>query len=190
MKTLDALTHSENSFEGQKSYEVTKIVLRRHPFVLLVRFVGMAFLALAPPFLWALLGDLLTTLGLRSVAIAAGALYALVWWYGLFYRITMYLLDVWIVTDHRVIDSQQFGLFRRTHAELNLGKIQDISVSVKGGMPTLLDYGDVEIQTAAADKKFLFEQVPHPHHVKDLIMKAHTRYVADHPHGKETHMEV
>ena len=115
------------------------------------------------------------------------AIFYLSWWFGVFYAVTMYLLDIWMVTDHRVIDSEQHGFFRRTVAELHLSKIQDISVEIRGIIPTFLDYGDLEIQTAGTSEKFFFKQIPHPNEVKDIIMEAHNQFIRVHPDDVEVH---
>lgn len=99
----------------------------------------------------------------------------------------MYLLDIWIVTDHRIIDSEQHGFFKRTVAELSLSKIQDISVEISGLIPTFLDYGNLEIQTAGTENKFMFKQIPHPNEVKDIIMNLHNEFLRIHKDGIEVH---
>ena len=69
------------------------------------------------------------------------------WLYGFLLWID-YWLDVWIVTDERVINIEQKGLFSRSVSELHFYNVQDVTTSVRGVIPTLLNYGDVEVQTA------------------------------------------
>lgn len=185
------LRDTHYSFDGKKPYENVLLLLFRHWFVLVSRFLVFVFLALLPFVLYAFVQKYLEPYqGLEPLFWFLIAVYFLWWWYGLFYSLTMYLLDTWIVTDHRILDSEQHGFFRRSVAELNLAKIQDISVSVKGFIPTLLDFGDLEIQTAGAENKFHFKQVPHPNQVKDQIMHAHNQYVAVHKGNIEIHEEA
>lgn len=99
----------------------------------------------------------------------------------------MYLLDTWIITNHRVIDSEQHGFFNRTVAELSLAKIQDVSTDIQGPLATWLKYGNLDIQTAGTIDKFTFKQIPDPVAVKDMLMHAHNEYVAEHPNGIEVH---
>lgn len=82
-----------------------------------------------------------------------------------------YYLDVWIITDKRIVNIEQKGLFSRFISELELEKIQDISTDVRGVIPTFLNYGDLQVQTAAEKEKFLFHNIPDPYSVKDMIMK-------------------
>ena len=81
-----------------------------------------------------------------------------------------YYLDIWIITNKRVIDIEQKGLFSRIIAEHELSRIQDVSSEVHGILPTLLFYGNVQIQTAAEEQLFIFENVPRP---QELARKIH-----------------
>ena len=56
-------------------------------------------------------------------------------------------------------------------AEHKLFRIQDVRSEQKGIMPTFLNYGEVHIQTAGAEKIVVFEQVPRPHCVAQEIIK-------------------
>lgn len=91
------------------------------------------------------------------------------WLYGYLIWIDYYF-DVWIVTTERIINIEQKGLFVRVVSELQFSRIQDVTTNVSGLIPTMLNFGDVTIQTAAEEEQFLFRQVPDPYHVKDLLM--------------------
>lgn len=82
-----------------------------------------------------------------------------------------YYLDVWILTDRRIVDIEQKGLFMREVSELYYPKVQDVSTEVSGMFPTFLNYGDVLVQTAAELEKFRFQKVPNPYEIKDMIME-------------------
>jgi len=97
-----------------------------------------------------------------------GVLYPSVWLLML-NNFVDYYLDVWIVTNERIIDSEQRQLFSRVIAEHKISKIQDVATEVHGILPTFLNYGDVFIQTAAETKRFIFKQVPNPMEVKRTI---------------------
>jgi hypothetical protein len=182
---------SNYSFDGKKPYENVAVLLYKHWITILLPMIGYCVILFFPLVLYAVAGWIL-----RDVSSFADlfwfcyVVYILLWWYAMFYALTMYFLDTWVVTDHRVIDSRQHGFFKRNVSELNLAKIQDISVEVKGLIPTFLDYGNLEIQTAGAEEKFLFEQIPHPMMVKDIIMQEHNKYVESHKDGQEIHEMV
>ena len=108
-------------------------------------------------------------------------------WLVTFFEYVDYELDIWVVTNERVIDIEQRGLFNRITSELHLANIQDVTSEVKGIMHTFLDYGDVFVQTAAEVDRFMFKGVPHPDKVKEAILalaeadkKRHGVGTADH----------
>lgn len=80
-----------------------------------------------------------------------------------------YFLDVWIVTNERILNIEQNQIFSRVVAEHELSKIQDVACEVHGMLPTFFNYGDVHIQTAAETQRFVFRQVPRPLDVKREI---------------------
>ncbi|MFZ2681679.1 MAG: PH domain-containing protein [Patescibacteria group bacterium] len=84
-------------------------------------------------------------------------------------EITDYWLDVWIVTNERVINSEQHGLFNRLASEVQLEQIQDITSETKGFLETFLTYGDVYVQTAGERERFRFKNVDNPDDVKITI---------------------
>lgn len=92
------------------------------------------------------------------------------WVYGFLIWIDYYY-DLWIITDKRLINIEQDGLFSRKTSELDYAKVQDITVDVKGFFPTMLNYGDVQVQTAGEEENFLFRTISNPLGVKTLIMK-------------------
>mgnify|MGYP001589399367 FL=1 len=102
--------------------------------------------------------------------IVLASIWELIIWQLWFYALTMYLLDVWIVTNQRIIDSTQRGFFNRSVSELHNSRIQDISVKVSGLFQSLLKFGDLEVQTAGTENKFRFLQIPNPVEVKNVIM--------------------
>lgn len=82
-----------------------------------------------------------------------------------------YYFDVWIITSERIINIEQKGLFVRHVSELKFSKIQDVTTEVEGLIPTILNYGDVHIQTAAEEAKFIFRHVGDPYKIKETIMQ-------------------
>ena len=92
-------------------------------------------------------------------------------WLAIFYSLTIYTLNTVIITDSRIIDRDQHGLFDQKISELHSHRIQDVSVHTNGMIETFLHFGDVTVQTAASEKQFVFHQVPRPDQVKNTIMQ-------------------
>ncbi len=86
-----------------------------------------------------------------------------------FTELTDYWLDVWIVTNERIINTEQQGLFNRVVSEVYLHQIQDITSEQKGFLSTFLTFGHVFIQTAAERERFEFKDIDNPDDVKIAI---------------------
>jgi len=74
---------------------------------------------------------------------------------------------------------EQVSLFHRDVAELRLNTIQDVSSNVRGLLASFFRYGDILVQTASAEKRFQFKQVPHPEIVARSILKLREHYAGD-----------
>ncbi|MBU4432144.1 PH domain-containing protein, partial [Patescibacteria group bacterium] len=107
---------------------------------------------------------------LPLATLGASAYYLFVWLF-LFFNFVDYYLDLWIITTERIIDIEQRGFFSRTISEQKIANIQDITSEIKGVIPTLLKFGYLYIQTAAAKERFIFEDVPDPDGLRDIIIK-------------------
>ncbi|MEI6042154.1 MAG: PH domain-containing protein [bacterium] len=158
-------------FEGKEDEEDVILVLHRHWYTLSGQIYIVAILATLPFIALVALSKPIVEYNLISVFSFLWIVYYLLLWFRLFYVICMYVLDNWIVTTKRIVDSLQNGFFHRSVAELQLSKIQDVSYKVNGIMPTFFNYGTVEIQTAGKEVKFLFQNVPNPQRIKDIIME-------------------
>jgi uncharacterized membrane protein YdbT with pleckstrin-like domain len=168
---LSIFRESNNSFDGEENGEKVILLIRRHPFFILTRLSIFVFLVLIPIAVGIVFYSFLYANNIMNLFFFVCSLWYLFIWSGAFYSLTMYTLDVWIVTDRRIIDSLQHGFFHRTISELHLSRIQDISVKTEGVVQTFLKFGDLSVQTAGTEEKFVFLQIPNPEKVKDEIMK-------------------
>jgi hypothetical protein len=105
------------------------------------------------------------------IILMVASVYAMgVWLFG-FLEFTDYSLDIWIVTNERIINIEQKGLFTRVAAELHLSAIQDVTSTVHGMLHTFLDYGNVHVQTAGERTRFVFKDIPRPERIKEAIVR-------------------
>lgn len=83
-----------------------------------------------------------------------------------------YYLDLWIITNERIIDVEQIGFFNRSVSEFKISKVQNVTVEISGIIPTLLNYGNVKVETAGeSSKNFVFYQIPNPNKAKEIILQ-------------------
>lgn len=170
-KLLSVFNESPSSFEGQEKGERVIYLLRKHPFVAFLPVSMTATFALIPIFIFLIFYSLITDSEYFVFFLFLICLYYMFLWIIAFYHLMMYTLNTVIVTDKRIIDRDQLGFFERKVSELHVYRIQDITVSTKGILPTMLGYGDVMVQTAGIEQSFVFRQMPNPEEVKTEIMK-------------------
>ncbi len=158
----------------QKGYEHVVYVLRRHGLILVRDLLIYIILFLLPVGFYLGIGWLFPKLLQGELSypllILSGSIFYLSIWLFFFTTILDYYLDAWVVSNDRVINIEQHGLFARTISELDLFKIQDVTSEVKGVFATTLNYGNVYVQTAGEKERFIFEQVPNPHDVRKKII--------------------
>ncbi len=166
-------------FKGQKPGEEILMVIHRHWFDILTQFLiilTMLLLLFSSLIITPLIFPAMIT-GANSMLLSfLQNLFLLITWMLFFVIWIDYYFDVWIVTNERIVDIDQKGLFSREVSELELEKIQDVSVEVLGMLPTFLNYGNLYVQTAGEKERFIFMHVPNPYAIKDLVMNLQKTY--------------
>ena len=92
-------------------------------------------------------------------------------WIAAFIMLADFFLDVWILTDQRVIAVEQKSLFSRVVSECSLSKIQDTSIEIHGFIPTILHYGNLTVRTASEHQDFIFKNVARPNFISEEIAR-------------------
>ena len=121
----------------------------------------------------------LAEIGLKPFLLFFLSIIFLIFWVALFVIIANYYLDCWIVTSERTIHTELKSLFNRVVATVQHERIQDITVEVRGVLPTFFRYGDLHIQTAGGFRQFVFRDIPEPHQTKEIIFKAQKEILRD-----------
>ena len=155
--------------------EQPTLIMRKHPVILVGNLLLFALLGLAPVAAILLLPDLILewlakpALGPAIVLLASVfELFILQFLYASFLD---WYLDIWVVTDERIIDIDQSGVFGREMHELQLANLQDVTVQVRGILATLLGFGTISVQSAGAKSQFEFAGLPRPSDVAKRILE-------------------
>ncbi len=166
-----SLEHLPNAIPEEKLV----YFLRRHPITLLSLVIGYLLLIGSPFLILAYFRtfqpDLLSNPSFQALLVFGGSAFFLFAWLFLFQLFLDYYLDSWIVTNRRILNIEQTGLFGRTVSELRLYRIQDVTATVNGFVKTLFNYGEVEIQTAGEHEHFMFEEIGKPNEVAKTILE-------------------
>ncbi len=150
-------------FEGQRSDEELLFIFRRHIismrkgfYLLLIPVVVTSI----PPLIWQ------TNLELFLLPVA-GLIIGLL----LFaYHFILWYFTVYIVTDQRIRQVTQRGLFGKDVIELRLSKIQNISYNIPGFTGEVFKFGTIVIQTFVGD--LVIHQVEHPDETYNRLQDA------------------
>ena len=131
-------------FDGQREGEEVQFVFRRH---FLTAKSGVIFLVLM-----IMIGVGLTLLWPNNMMIFEVFLaLILVGILGFLYSYMLWYFSIYIVTNQRIRQISQRGLFKKSVVDLGLDKIQSISYGVNGIRAGLMGYGTIVIQTAVGD---------------------------------------
>lgn len=131
-------------FDGQREGEEVQFVFRRH---FLTAKSGVIFLILM-----IMIGVGLTLLWPNNMMIFEVFLaLILVGIFGFLYSYMLWYFSIYIVTNQRIRQISQRGLFKKSVVDLGLDKIQSISYGVSGIRAGLMGYGTIVIQTAVGD---------------------------------------
>ena len=159
-------------FDKQEDDEVIELFLRQHPIVNVFWVVTSLILLVLPPIYFQIESVLgLNFLGQVPVNILIGGLiiyYLLLLAYS-FEQFLSWYFNVYIVTNMHIVDINFYSLLAKEVVEISLNDIEVIAYNVTGVFGSLFHFGDVEIETAAETKKILFERVPRPDVVTDVI---------------------
>jgi uncharacterized membrane protein YdbT with pleckstrin-like domain len=157
--------------------ETVILEVRKHWIVFFGHGLVVLCVALAPLFLYSLAKIYVPTfldfnfLGNKNALyLFFYTLWILFLWLSFFINWTKYYLDVWYVTEKRIIAVDQKRIFDREVSNLRFDKIQDVTLDVHGFLPTLLGFGNIKVQTASEDSKsFYMKTVRHPENIRRVI---------------------
>ena len=147
--------------------------VRKHWFVMLKTIVMFVVLILIPPLILTFLPFLTADLNPEVIEPLINfflSLYLITLFLLLFLFWMDYYLDMWIITDQRIITVEQKGLFRREISEIPLHRVQDITIEISGIIETFLKFGTIRIQTAG-EREFTIDDIPRLYEIKDIILR-------------------
>jgi uncharacterized membrane protein YdbT with pleckstrin-like domain len=171
----NSLPKNKHNFPGQHESEEVVLVIRKHIITLLPYALNIMLMCLLPIIFYVFVIPNVLPVFLEEpynrLFILLSIIYYGFVWIIIFTIWADYYLDIWIVTNERILDIEQIGFFNRVVSELDLKRIQDITSGVYGMIPTMFGFGNIHIQTAAEEGKFDLKSVPHPVTVRRQITK-------------------
>jgi len=161
-----------------ESGEHVVLQTRKHWFIFLMELLPYAILMILPLAIPNLLEIAPPLAGYSSIFNSNPALlhmllgvWFLVIWTGAWGAFTRYFLNVWVLTNQRVVDIKQRGYFNREVSSLFLSRVQDVTTDVVGILPSMLDMGNISVQSAGTVDEFHMRNIPYPERMRDIILK-------------------
>lgn len=147
------MSEGTKQFPEQRDDETVQFIFRRHIIAMRKGFYLLAipFVISSLPFL--LIPDQLWLFWVSLGGLGVGLLLFFYHWIGWYY-------SIFIVTDRRIQQTSQSGLFGKSVIDLSLSKIQNISYNIPGFTGEVLGFGTIVIQTYVGD--LVIDKVEHP----------------------------
>lgn len=170
MATTDAPDRPVKYFADQFDDEEVLYVFRKHPIVMRKGLIiGLSAWLVGPVYTLAL--TYLQPNNYPSVAFFFGSLLASIM-LGVLLLVPSWIswyFSVFIVTDQRLIQITQKGMFRRSVVDMGLGQIQMVNYEVAGLQETLLGFGTITMQTFVGD--LVIHDLHHPAKIQKKILE-------------------
>lgn len=154
------------NFVAADSKEKVVLLLRKHPITNLPWIITAILMAMAP----ILVSSLSVFEGIPlNIRLIASLFWYLITIAFILEEFLAWFFNVYLITDERVFDVDFVNLIYREITDANIDQIQDVTTRVGGVLPTVLNYGDVVIQTAAEIPQLEFTAVPRPDTVAQVL---------------------
>ncbi|OHA17430.1 MAG: hypothetical protein A3G52_02165 [Candidatus Taylorbacteria bacterium RIFCSPLOWO2_12_FULL_43_20] len=161
--------------------EIVILEIRKHWFIIFAKGFFLFVAALLPLVIYSSYSDFssLKTVhasgNFASLSLFLYSCWLMVLWAVFFIEWTDYYLDVWYVTNKRVIDVDQKGIFYREIATLYYNNLQDVTTKTKGFVETVFNFGDIYMQTAGEKREFIIRSAANPEEAKHIILNEYQK---------------
>jgi len=159
-------TFPKSHFESQVAGEVVVLMLRQHPIV----FVPWALHGLLALFILVFLNFFIPSDivgGFQRLYLNLSVIVFILSYY--WFRFLSYFFNVGIVTTRRMLDIDFSSVLFKEVSETRLDRVEDISAHTSGYVASMVNYGNVFVQTAGDIDNFEFHRTPNPGDVVRII---------------------
>jgi membrane protein YdbS with pleckstrin-like domain len=144
--------------------------IRKHWLLLMLELLPIKFAIIVPLIALLIFPSLLTGGAVQLVMMCLSA-WLLLCIIGIATVWTNYYLDLWIVTDKRIVSMEQITLFHREATTMRMERIQDTTIEFPGFLSTFFNFGNLTVHTAGEHTKSqTFEGIPDPEGVKAVVL--------------------
>ncbi len=159
------LTYPNIRFESQGPNETVILLLRQHPATQINWIIAVIFGLLLPLVFNVFLPTFFTPTQI--------VFFNLLWYTGIFafafLNVISWLFNVGIVTNERIVDVDFHNLLYKEISASIITKVEDVTVKTGGFSRSVLDYGNLFVQTAGSEENIEFLNIPHPSEAAAII---------------------
>jgi membrane protein implicated in regulation of membrane protease activity len=158
-------------FETQEPGESIILLLRRHWITNIHWLIVSFMLIIIPLFLFPAVFYSGIVPAQKAISLL---IFSMFFWYLLAFSYAFINFLVWyftvsIVSSSRIIDIDFANILNKKFAGTRISKVEDVTMRAGGFISSIFDFGKVEVQTAAKEAQFIFDDIPHPEEVVRVI---------------------
>lgn len=173
-------------FDSQLENEKIYLIIREHPIIPTLK-LGFIFILVSFGVAAHWLIPTLIPNTLNEGTLAGLSLFFYIFYFGLLLGgllvVVFHYLSLQIITEMRMVDVDQSGLFGREVTEIQIENVEEVTSKASGILATVFNFGNVTVQTSGAQIGFVFENVAHPETVKKLILDLYEQRKRTQPHA-------
>lgn len=113
-----------------------------------------------------------------SIALLVGLLLLILEAVSMLIGVYLYRSNVVFITNQKIAQVLYQTIFNRKISQLNIGDVQDVTVTQKGLFAHLFNYGTLVIETAGEQQNYTFTYVPDPYQSAKVIIGLHEKNIA------------
>jgi uncharacterized membrane protein YdbT with pleckstrin-like domain len=89
----------------------------------------------------------------------------------------LYTSNVILVSTDKLAQVLNPSLFNRKISQLNINDVQDVTVTQRGILPRIFNYGTMVVETAGEQQNYTFSLIPDPYAAAKDIIAAHEQNI-------------
>lgn len=175
------IDNTNKNFKGQQKNEIVHCFSRRHWIVLLPHFIGFFILATAIAGFFIIAYSVNFSQIMDTVTYRAAAVFGLIaltyYMHRFFLRIFNYYLQIFIITNFRVVILDQTLFLHRNRDSIDLPEIQDTVIHQSGIIKSIFNYGEIIITLSSVHSSKTLSCVPNPEYYFRKINKIKREYI-------------
>lgn len=158
------------SFDGKFPGETVYYVFEKHWIAELPEYLAFVFFYIVPIFIALIVSFYIPTKFIPLLWLFF-SIYAVITALLLFIRWLNEALDLFVLTDRRLIDITQHGFLKRQTTTANLSQIQHVTYKQKGVVHNVFNIGHIDVLTAGANSDLALEYIQNPANAADMILE-------------------